>query len=38
MSIDKLVERAYQKYNAMEQAQQQGAPPAQTGRPDTSRY
>jgi hypothetical protein len=41
MSIDKLVERAYQKYNALEQAQQQGAqgaPPAQTGRPDTSRY
>ena len=25
MSIDKLVERAYQKYNALEQAQQQGA-------------
>lgn len=41
MSIDKLVERAYQKYNALEQAQQQGAqgaPATQTGRPDTSRY
>ena len=25
MSIDKLVEKAYEKYNAMEQAQQQGA-------------